>query len=110
MRVGYAGRGLVNLVLAGFSLYAISRGARPQGTASSLSQLETTTWGTVVLVLIFLGAFAFAVWNVVDALYDLENCGADGKGIVARAGKIITAVIYAATGTSRRLHRPITCS
>jgi uncharacterized protein DUF1206 len=99
MRVGYAGRGLVYLVLAGFSLYAISRGARPPGAASSLSQLETTRWGTVVLVMICLGAFAFAVWNVVDALYDLENRGADGKGIVARAAKIITAVIYATIGS-----------
>jgi uncharacterized protein DUF1206 len=99
MRAGYAGRGLLYLVIAGFSLYAISRGARPQGTASSLSQLETTTWGTIALVLIFLGTFAFAVWNLIDALYDLENCGADGKGIVARAGKIITAVIYASIGS-----------
>lgn len=99
MRAGYSGRGLVYLVVAGFSLYAIWRGVRPQGTASTLSQLETTAWGTIVLILIFLGAFAFAVWNVVDALYDLENYGVDGKAILVRTGKITTAVIYGAIGS-----------
>ena len=98
MRVGFAGRGLVYLVVAGFSLYAVCRGARPQGTASALSLLETTSWGSVVLLLIFLGTLAFAVWNVVDALYDLDNRGTDAKGMVARAGKFVTAAIYGAIG------------
>src|SRR5262249_20870031 len=64
MRVGYAGRGLVYLTVGGFSLYAIWRGEQPQGTASTLSQLETTGWGSMILLLIFLGTLAFAVWNV----------------------------------------------
>lgn len=98
MRVGYAGRGLVYLTVAGFSLYAMWRGEQPQGTASTLSQLETTGWGSMVLLLIFLGTLGFAVWNVIDSLYGLENGGADGEGVVARAGKIITALIYGGVG------------
>jgi heme/copper-type cytochrome/quinol oxidase subunit 2 len=98
MRVGYAGRGLVYLTVAGFSLYAIWRGEQPQETASTLSQLETTGWGSMVLLLIFLGTLAFTVWNVIVALYRLEKGGADGEGIVARAGKIITALIYGGVG------------
>jgi hypothetical protein len=88
MRVGY-GRGLVYLAVAGFSLYAIWRGEQPQGTASTLSQLETTGWGRMVLLRIFLGTLAFAAWNVIDTFYQLENRAADGEGIVARVGKII---------------------
>jgi Domain of Unknown Function (DUF1206) len=98
MRVGYAGRGLVYLTVASFSLYAIWRGEQPPGTASTLSQLETTGWGSIVLLLIFLGTFAFAVWNVIDSLYRLESVEADGEGIVARAGKVITALIYGGVG------------
>jgi large-conductance mechanosensitive channel len=98
MRVGYAGQGLVYLAVAGFSLYAIWRGEQPQGTASTLSQLETTGWGSMVLLLIFLGTLAFAVWNVTNSLYDLENSGAGSAGIVARVGKIITALIYGGVG------------
>ena len=52
----------------------------------------------MVLLLIFLGTLAFAVWNVIDSLCHLENCAADGEGIVARAGKIITALIYGGIG------------
>jgi hypothetical protein len=98
MRVGYAGQGLVYLAVAGFSLYAIWRGEQPQGTASTLSQLETTAGGSMVLLLIFLGTITFAAWNVIDSLYDLENSGADGAGIVARVGKIIKALIYGGIG------------
>jgi hypothetical protein len=94
MRVGYAGRGLVYLTVAGFSLYAIWRGEQPEGTASTLSQLETTGWGSIMLLLILLGTLAFAVWNVIGALYRLENGGTDSEGVVARVGKIITALIY----------------
>jgi Domain of Unknown Function (DUF1206) len=98
MRVGYAGRGLVYLAVAGFSLYALWRGEQPQGTASTLNQLETTGWGSIFLLLIFLGTLAFAAWNVIDSLYQLESRGADGEGILARIGKIITATIYGAVG------------
>ena len=44
------------------------------------------------------GTLAFAVWNVINSLYDLENSGASGAGIVARGGKIITALIYGGVG------------
>jgi hypothetical protein len=52
----------------------------------------------MVLLLIFLGTLAFAVWNVTNSLYDLENSGAGSAGIVARVGKIITALIYGGVG------------
>ena len=59
MRLGYAGRGLVYLVVSGFSLYAIIRGGQAKGTSSALSQLESAPWGTVVLLAIFVGMVAF---------------------------------------------------
>ena len=98
MRAGYAGRGLVYLVVAGFSLYAIYRGGQAEGTSSALRQLETTAWGGIVLVLIFLGMLAYAVWRALDAAYDLEAYGSDGEGMVARIGMVTTGVIHLAIG------------
>lgn len=98
MRAGYAGRGIVYLVVAGFSLYAIWYGGQAQGTSSALAQLEGTTWGGFVLFLIFLGMFAYAVWRYVDSFYDLEEHGTDGKGVVARGGMVVTGTTHLGIG------------
>jgi hypothetical protein len=98
MRMGYAGRGLVYLVVAGFSLYAIWRGGQAESTSSALAQLENSTWGGFVLFLIFVGMVAYAAWRFIDALYDLELYGTDAKGAVARAGLVVSGIIHAALG------------
>lgn len=98
MRAGYAGRGLVYLAVAGFSLYAIWRGGQAEGASSALRQLETTVGGGVVLFLIFLGMLAYALWRLVAALYDLEDRGTGGKGIVARVGMAVTGLIHLSIG------------
>ena len=98
MRVGYAGRGLVYLVVAGFSLYAIWRGGQAESTSSALEELETTSWGGIVLFGIFVGMFAYALWRLVDALYDLEQYGSDGEGLIARTGLITSGLIHLGIG------------
>lgn len=98
MRAGYAGRGVVYLVVAGFSLFALWHGGQAKGTSSALAQLERSTWGGFVLFLIFVGMVAYAIWRSLDATYDLEEYGKDGKGMVARAGMIVTGIIHLALG------------
>ncbi|MDY8111058.1 DUF1206 domain-containing protein [Fulvimarina sp. 2208YS6-2-32] len=98
MRAGYAGRGIVYLVVAGFSLYAIWWGGQAKGTSSAFGQLEDSAWGTAVLFLIFIGMFAYALWRLVAALYDLECRGASLKGIGARVGMAITGIIHLGLG------------
>lgn len=98
MRAGYAGRGVTYLAVAGFSLFAIWHGGRAQGTKSALAQLENSTWGSAVLFVIFLGMFAYALWRVIAAFYDLECRGDDAKGLGARAGMIITGLIHLGLG------------
>ena len=98
MRAGYAGRGLVYLVVAGFSLYAIWHGGQAQGTSSALAQLEGTAWGAAVLLAIFLGMIAYAVWRWIDAAFDLEEYGSDGEGVVARIGMAVTGTVHLGIG------------
>lgn len=98
MRAGYAGRGLVYLAVAGFSLYAIWYGGQAKGTSSALAQLEKTTLGTVILFLIMLGMLAYAIWRYIDAAYDLEDYGMGGEGTVARIGMVVTGTIHLGLG------------
>nr|WP_216665392.1 DUF1206 domain-containing protein [Pseudoruegeria sp. HB172150] len=96
MRAGYAGRGLTYLAIAGFSLWAISRGGDAKGTGSALQSLESSGGGYAVLALIALGLSAYFVWRLVDAYWDLEAYGTGAKGIIARAGMVVTGLIHAA--------------
>ena len=98
MRAGYAGRGLVYVVVAGISLYAIWRGGQAQSTSSALGWLEATTWGGVLLFLIFVGMLAYALWRVVDAIWDLEDYGRDGEGAIARTGLVVSGLVHLGIG------------
>ncbi|MFP7571645.1 DUF1206 domain-containing protein [Marivita sp. S2033] len=98
MRAGYAGRGLTYLAIAGISLWAIWSGGSAQGTQSALSRLQGTPGGGIVLGLIAIGLIAYCVWRVLDAIFDLEAYGTDGKAIVARIGMVVTGLIHAALG------------
>lgn len=98
MRTGYAGRALVYLVVAGISLWSIFRGGQAEGTSSVFGQLENSTFGSVILVAIFVGMVAYAVWRLIDAAWDLEDYGSDGEGLVARIGMCVTGVIHLALG------------
>jgi len=100
MRTGYAGRGLVYLIVAGISLYSIWRGGQAEGTSSALGWLDGSAWGTLLLCLVALGMFAYAVWRIIDAIYDLEDYGSDGKGAIARTGMVTTAIAHAAIGVT----------
>jgi len=98
MRAGYAGRGIVYLVVAGVSLYTLWARGHAAGTSEALSSIRDSAWGIPVLVLIALGMLAYAIWRVVDATYDLEDYGTDAKGIIARAGMLVTGTLHLTIG------------
>lgn len=98
MQAGYTGRGLVYLAVAGISLYSIWLGGGAQDTSSALGWLEATWGGAVVLFLILLGMLAYAMWRALDAVFDLECYGNDGKGIIARVGMLVTGGLHLGIG------------
>ncbi len=97
MRAGYAGRGLVYLVVAGISLWSLFQGGQAEGTKSAMQSLDGP-FGTIVVALIAAGMFAYAIWRVVDSFWDLEAYGNDAEGMVARTGMLVTGLIHAGIG------------
>ncbi|MGR3760010.1 DUF1206 domain-containing protein [Roseobacteraceae bacterium NS-SX3] len=97
MRAGYAGRGLVYLLVAGVSLWSIWQGGEAEGTQEAMGRLSGG-WGTAVVVLIALGMFAYAVWRAVDSFWDLEAYGSGIKGLIARAGMLTTGLVHLGIG------------
>lgn len=98
MRAGYSGRGVTYLAVAGISLWAIWRGGQAQGPSDALARLSDSAPGIAVLWLVAFGLFAYAIWRVMDAAADLEEYGTDGKGLIARAGMVVTGLTHGALG------------
>ncbi len=100
MRAGYAGRGVTYLAVAGLSLWAIWQGGDAEGTSSAMDTLSGSAWGLAVLWIIGLGLIAYAIWRGIDAAEDLEDYGSEAKGLVARAGMIVTGLTHGALGAA----------
>lgn len=98
MRTGYAGRGITYLAVSGLSLWALWQGGQAKGTENALSSLTQSTWGQATLWLIALGLVAYAIWRGIDAVEDLEDYGTDTKGLISRAGMLVTGLIHGALG------------
>ncbi len=100
MRVGYAARGAVYIVVGGLALSAAFHGGEAEGTTSALAQLRNEPWGIPMLWAISVGLFAYAVWRLIDSFLDLEDYGSEAKGLIARAGQVVTGLIHGAIGVS----------
>lgn len=100
MRAGYFARAVVYTVVGGLALTAALRGGEAEGTTDALAELQAHWWGTPLLWLIAVGLWAYLVWRLVDAALDLEEYGHDLRGLVARAGLVVTGLIHGAIGVS----------
>lgn len=98
MRFGYAARGVVYIIVGVLAVLAAWRGGQAEGTAGALKSLRDEPWGVPALWVIGIGLFAYAIWRLVDAWLDLEDCGHGFKGVIARIGQTVTGLIHAGLG------------
>lgn len=98
MRLGYAGRGITYVAIAGISLWTIWQGGQAQGTSEALATIETSPFGIVVLLAIGIGLLCYTVWRVLDGIADFEKEGDDATGWIGRAGMVVTGLLHGLIG------------
>ena len=98
MRAGYAGRGVVYVLVGILAVLAAWTGGDAEGTRGALATLAGKAWGGAVLVLVTIGLFAYAAWRLVDAAMDLDAKGSGAKGWIGRIGMAISALTHVALG------------
>lgn len=77
---------------------ALNIGGQKASKLKVLEFLEKQTFGAILLVILGIGLFCYALWCFIQALKDPESIGKDTKAILLRIGTFITGLIYSSLG------------
>ena len=108
VRLGYAARGVVYIVLGYLALTTAS--AAQDGGDAVFDLLRDVPLGTLVLWLMAIGLLAYASFKFISAIGDVQRRGSDPKGLMKRVGDGASGVAHTilaiaacqyATGSSR---------
>jgi hypothetical protein len=55
-------------------------------------------FGRALLMIVAMGLFAYALWRILSAVFDLERDGREVKAIGHRAGRLIGGIVYGSLG------------
>jgi len=94
-RLGYAARGVVYLVIGWFAVTAAQGHNRPMDSKGALAELFDKPFGAVLLAVVALGLAGYALWRIVAAVGDVDNCGTSAKGLAKRGGQLAAGIIHA---------------
>ena len=91
VRLGFAARGLVYLLIGYLALTA-SRGDK--GPEGAFNWLQDVPLGVPLLYLSALGLLAYALYRLASLVFDIENYGTRGKGLGKRLGNGASGVAH----------------
>lgn len=98
VRVGYFSRAILYIMLGFIALTSAS--AISEGTDGIFRAIENFPGGTVVLWIMVVGLFFYAMFRLCSPLFDIENNGSDAKGWGKRIGHAGSAVGHLALAWS----------
>lgn len=92
-RFGYASKGVVYGAIGVLALgVALGRGGATTDTQGALLRLQDLPLGRPLLWLLVVGLLGYALWQLVRALADPEHQGRGARGLLKRAGYLLSAV------------------
>jgi hypothetical protein len=95
-RCGYGAKGVVYLII-GLLAIQLSLGAGGSATDQhgALMTISQQPFGKFLLVIVAIGLLGFALWSLIQAIFDTEGEGKKAKGIVTRLGYAVVGISYA---------------
>ena len=94
-KAGYATKGVVYAIVGVLAVQAaIGSGGSAEGTQGAITEMADEPFGQVLLPLIAIGLFAYALWRFLEALLDPGHVGTDGKGLAKRTAYFASGLIY----------------
>ena len=96
-RLGYACKGIVYLIIGFFAIrLALGIGGKPPDNTAAIQAIYNQPFGKLLLTIVAIGLVGFALWSLIQAVFDTEGKGGKAKGILARLGYAGVAVSYGA--------------
>jgi len=94
-RFGYIVKGVIYIVIGLLALeLAIGAGGATANPTSAITLIGKQPFGKVFLVLIAIGLAGYSLWGFVRAIFDPLRRGSDAKGLLARAGFLLSGITY----------------
>lgn len=90
-RAGYMARGVVYFLLGAVALTSALWGGGSEDTTGALAGLLDLPFGRVLVGLIAFGLLGYVLWKLAQGLLDADGAGDDAKGLLARAGQLVSA-------------------
>lgn len=97
---GHLSKGLVYVTVGGLALATVIGQVRggPEGPQQIVRYLQNETGGTVILIALALGLFAYCAWRWYKAITDEGNDGTDGEGVLQRMAYAMSGTLYGLLG------------
>ena len=98
-RVGLAGYGVVNLLLAWLAVqvaFGASESEAEAGKGGALQKIAEESWGKALLWVIGIGLFALALWQLSEAIWGRKS----GGGALKKVAHVAEAVAFGVLGFS----------
>jgi len=96
-RFGYAAKGVVYFIVGLLAAQAaFGTGGQTTDTQGALTTIVNAPFGKFLLVLVAIGLVGYALWRIVEAVFDPEHPGEDNdaKNIARRIGYGFSAIAY----------------
>jgi hypothetical protein len=98
-RIGFAARSVVYTVVGLLAAkLALGDGGQTTDHVGAMRSLLRQPLGEVILAVLALGFFGYALWRMVEAFVDPEHKGTNIKGIALRASYAFRAAVYSVFG------------
>lgn len=98
-RLGYASKAVVYAIVGVLAILAVTnRGGMVTDTSGALRVVLTKPLGRTLLIVVAVGLCGYAVWRLLDALFDPDRDGTTVGGLVTRIGNGVRGCVYGTLG------------
>lgn len=96
---GQASKGFVYIIIGALTaMTAFDMGGEKAGKSSVIDFLQNQPFGNLIIYILAIGIFAYALWRFYKAIADPKNKGDDASGFAKRFGYFCSGLIYGTFG------------